>query len=133
MMEYQGYLGQVEYDDEAKIFHGEVVNTRDVITFQGQSVQELEKAFKDSVEDYLKFCQERGEPPDQPFSGQFLARVSPALHRRISEAAARSKKKLSVWVAEQLRLAVDALDSRRSASGKARSGKKQPNRARPSP
>lgn len=32
MMEYKGYIGVVEFDDEAGIFHGEVVNTRDVIS-----------------------------------------------------------------------------------------------------
>jgi predicted HicB family RNase H-like nuclease len=49
MMEYKGYLGHIEYDDQAEIFHGEVIHTRDVITFQGTSVAELRKAFKDSI------------------------------------------------------------------------------------
>ena len=61
MMEYKGYIGKVEFDDQAGIFHGEVVNTRDVITFQGESVAELKKAFRESVDDYLAFCKERGE------------------------------------------------------------------------
>ena len=30
MMEYKGYVGKVEFDDEAGIFHGEVLDTRDV-------------------------------------------------------------------------------------------------------
>jgi predicted HicB family RNase H-like nuclease len=68
-MEHRGYVGRVEYDDEAGIFHGEVINTRDVITFQGATVAELKKAFRDSVEDYLAFCLERGEEPEKPFSG----------------------------------------------------------------
>jgi predicted HicB family RNase H-like nuclease len=68
-MEYKGYIGQVAFDDEASIFHGKVINTRDVITFQGKSVAELKKAFRDSVDDYLAFCSERGEEPDKPFSG----------------------------------------------------------------
>jgi predicted HicB family RNase H-like nuclease len=55
-MTYKGYEGLVEFDDEAHIFHGEVINTRDVITFQGSTVKELEKAFRDSVDDYLEFC-----------------------------------------------------------------------------
>ena len=63
MMDYKGYVGRVEYDDEAGIFHGEVINTRDVITFQGETVEELRKAFRDSVDDYLAFCAERGEEP----------------------------------------------------------------------
>ena len=45
------------------------MDLRDVITFQGKSVDELEKAFKDSIDDYLEFCEERGEEPDKPFSG----------------------------------------------------------------
>ena len=56
MMEYKGYIGKVEFDDDAGIFHGEVINVRDVITFQGESVQEIRQAFQDSVEDYLAFC-----------------------------------------------------------------------------
>ena len=50
MMEYRGYLGRVEYDDEVEIFHGEVINLRDVITFQGESVQELRAAFQEPKE-----------------------------------------------------------------------------------
>ena len=60
MMNYKGYIGQVEYDDENRIFSGSVINTRDVITFQGESVQELENAFHESVDDYLAWCREDG-------------------------------------------------------------------------
>lgn len=55
MMEYKGYVGQVNFDDEVGIFHGEVVNTRDVITFQGKSVDEIRHAFHDSVDEYLEW------------------------------------------------------------------------------
>jgi predicted HicB family RNase H-like nuclease len=102
MMEYKGYVGRVEYDDEAEIFHGEVINTHDVITFQGATVAELKKAFRDSVEDYLAFCAERREEPEKPFSGQFVTRVSPDLHRRVNFAATLSGKSLNAWVTEQL-------------------------------
>ena len=52
MMKYMGYIGHVEYDDKAKIFHGEVVALKDVITFQGKCVDKLEHAFKESIDDY---------------------------------------------------------------------------------
>ncbi|MEX0794627.1 MAG: hypothetical protein WD045_15935 [Pirellulaceae bacterium] len=55
MIEYKGYLGKVEFDDQASIFHGEVINTRDVITFQAATEAALEQAFRDSVDDYLEF------------------------------------------------------------------------------
>lgn len=65
-MEYKGYQGRVNYDEEAKLFYGEVVSLRDVITFQGTSVDELEQAFKDSVDEYLDFCKELGRDPEKP-------------------------------------------------------------------
>ena len=67
MMNYKGYIGQVEYDDEQHIFAGSVMNTRDVITFQGETVQELEKAFRDSIDDYLTWCKEDGVKSDKRF------------------------------------------------------------------
>ena len=58
-MKYKGYEAVVQFDEDANIFHGEVINIRDVITFQGRSVKDLKKAFEESVEDYLAFCAER--------------------------------------------------------------------------
>jgi predicted HicB family RNase H-like nuclease len=123
MMEFKGYLGKVEFDDEAGVFHGEVINTRDVITFQGDSVASLKKAFHDSVDDYLAFCESRGELPDKPFSGQFVTRIPPELHRRLSVAAMRAGKSLNAWVSEQLESAVQRdvpTTASRKVSGRSR-------------
>ena len=72
-----------EQSDRADIFHGKVINLRDVITFEGETVHELRTAFKDSVEDYLEYCAERGEDPEKPYSGKFLVRVEPELHKTL--------------------------------------------------
>lgn len=53
-MQYKDYIAEIAYDDEAKIFHGEVIGLKDIITFQGKSIEELEESFKASIEDYLK-------------------------------------------------------------------------------
>ena len=45
-MNYKGYIGTVSLDEEADLFHGHVVNTRDVITFQGKSFDEICTAFQ---------------------------------------------------------------------------------------
>ena len=67
MMEYLGYRAAVTFGDDAGVFHGEVVDSRDVITFQGESVPELRQAFSGSVDEYLTVCSERGRTPDKPF------------------------------------------------------------------
>ena len=62
-MEHRGYRAAIAFDDEAEFFHGEVIGTRDVITFQGTTVSELQDAFADSVDEYLKVRAERGRSP----------------------------------------------------------------------
>jgi predicted HicB family RNase H-like nuclease len=79
-MKYKGYQGTVTYDDEAKIFYGEVVGLKDVITFQGTTVDELDQAFKDSIDDYLEFCKKKGRDPEKPFSGNLMLRLPPKIH-----------------------------------------------------
>jgi predicted HicB family RNase H-like nuclease len=101
-MSYKGYDALVEYDESADIFHGEVLNLRDVITFQGSSIDELKKALADSVDDYLEFCKSRGEEPEKPYSGQFVVRVEPPLHRALASAAHRAGTSLNKWVATTL-------------------------------
>lgn len=70
MMHHKGYEATIALDEDAGIFHGEVINLRDVITFQGSSAAELKQDFADSVEDYLAFCAERGEEPEKPVPRQ---------------------------------------------------------------
>lgn len=98
MMEYKGYFAKVEFDDDDNIFHGEVINLRDVITFEGETVRELKKAFQDSVDDYLDFCAKRGEGPEKPYSGKFVVRVEPEIHKNITIEARKTGKSLNVWV-----------------------------------
>jgi predicted HicB family RNase H-like nuclease len=106
MMEYKGYRARVELDSEAGVFHGEVVNLRDVITFEGSCVAELRQAFEESVEDYLAFCAERGEEPERPFSGKFSVRIDPELHRQVTIKARLENKSLNNWVSDRLKEAV---------------------------
>ena len=106
---YKGYIGQIDgFDEEDDLFYGRVTGLRDVITFQGRSVKELHKAFVDAVDDYREFCAERGEAPEKPFSGKFVLRVPPEVHRSIAIAAGRERKSLNVWAKEALERAAKA-------------------------
>lgn len=102
-MKYKGYYGKVAYDDEAHIFHGEVLGLKDVITFQGETVTELQKAFKESVEDYLAWCKERGEAPEKAFSGQFRLRLPLELHAQLALAAAEQGLSLNSYIVSRLK------------------------------
>lgn len=101
-MTHDSYVARVELDEEANLFHGEVVNTRDVLTFQGRTLDELRAAFAATIADYVDWCRERGKEPERPYSGNFTVRIPPELHRRIATAAARAGKSVNGFVTETL-------------------------------
>ena len=101
-MKYKGYSGRVNYDDEAQLFHGEVIGMKDVITFQGETVAELKKAFKDSVNDYLTWCKERGEEPEKTFSGKVHIRIPSELHAQLAQNAITKGLSLNSFIIEKL-------------------------------
>ncbi len=107
MIEYKGYVGAVDYDAEIEQMHGTVINTRDVITFYGSSVDELRQEMAASVDAYLAHCAESGKEPDKPFSGKILVRTSSELHRAIATAAVRESKSTNAWIVEALDRAVE--------------------------
>ena len=104
-MEYKGYAARVEFDADAASFHGRVLNLRDVITFEGTSVKELQREFHASVDDYLAYCAERNEPPEKPLSGRVLVRMSPDLHRSATLAAEEARISLNTWIVRSLEAA----------------------------
>lgn len=106
MLKYKGYLGTIEADDGC--FVGRVVGLRDVITFEGTTFEDVEQAFRDSIDDYLAFCIERGEPPDRPYSGKIPLRVSPETHRRATLRAEAEGVSLNQWIARQIETASES-------------------------
>ena len=102
MLKYKNYLGVVEYDSDGKIFVGEVLGLRDVITFQGRTPEELETSFRESVDFYLEICARDNVSPEKPFSGRFNVRLDPKLHRQLAERAALEKTSLNEWVSHTL-------------------------------
>ena len=106
MMEYKGYHATTEYDAEDGVFYGDVVGIRDVIYFKSESVHGLEKEFRASIDDYLEWCDESGDPPNKPFSGSITLYVDPETHRAAVFAAYAQGKNLEDWIAELVESAV---------------------------
>ncbi len=87
MLKYKGYTATVQFDDEAMIFHGEVIGLRDVITFRGKTPQEIKHEFEISVNGYLDWCKELHQEPEKPFSGNLHLRLKPDLHAKLATEA----------------------------------------------
>ena len=102
MMAHKGYTGKFAVDLDAGVIRGRIVGIRDVITFQGSSVEEARSAFVDSVDDYLAFCAERGEEPESPYSGRFVVKISPKRHRLLAIEAAEAGVSFESLIARKL-------------------------------
>lgn len=129
MLSYKGYHGKFEVDFDANIIHGDVIDVQDAITFQARTPDELQSAFEASIDDYLEYCEELGQKPAKPFSGQFLVRSEPELHRCLYVAASSSGKSVNQYVVECLWDAVNKTATIRKLSSKKNPGRNRKSNA----
>ncbi len=83
LIEYKGLIGSLHFDSEDEVFFGKIEGIEDLISFEGQSVKEIKKAFQESVDDYLELCRKSQKNPEKSFKGTFNVRISTDLHRMI--------------------------------------------------
>ena len=107
-MHYKGYTARLDYDDEDRIIVGRILGIRDIVTFHGEAVTELEHAFHEAVDDYLSACAKLGQEPNKPASGRLMLRVPQEVHHAALVAAGASGKSLNQWAAEVLGKAAHA-------------------------
>lgn len=101
-MNYKGHTAVVKFSEEDKVFFGKVVFINDLVTFEADSVKELEKEFYQSVDAYLSFCEKVGKDPEKTFKGSFNIRISPALHKKLSLKALGESKSLNKLIEQGL-------------------------------
>jgi len=108
MMEYRGYVAQVEFDDSVEVLHGRIVNSGPypIATFEATDARELRKEFERSVDDYLEWCAEDGVEPRRPFSGKLNLRLGSELHALVATAAATNQVSINSWIVRAVRRSV---------------------------
>ncbi len=99
-MNYKGYAARIEFDAQDRVFFGRLAGIQDIVTFHGETVDELEAAFKEAVDHYLDTCAKLGDKPNKPYSGKLTLRIPPTVHAAIATAAEVSGKSLNKWAAE---------------------------------
>ena len=102
MLTYKLYNGTVEYSKEAKCLFGKVVGIKSLISYEGNSIQELEEDFQKTVDEYIEECRKQGVEPEKPYKGTFNVRISPDLHRNASIYAIEHEKSLNSVVEEAI-------------------------------
>lgn len=102
VMTYKDYAGTVEYSEADGILFGRLVGIDDMVSYEGESVRELQEAFQGAVDGYLAHCQGFGKEPNRPYSGKFTLRLDPVLHSRLAAQAQAMGKSLNQYAAEVL-------------------------------
>ena len=87
---YKNYYTNVSYSAEDKILYGKIEGINDLVTFESESAETIEKEFHSAVDDYLAFCEEVGKDPEKVYKGSFNVRIAPELHKALAEYAARN-------------------------------------------
>jgi predicted HicB family RNase H-like nuclease len=105
-MTYKGYTARIDYDERDNIFAGRILGIRTIISFHGDTVDQLRAEFELAIMDYLADCKDQGIHPDKPASGKLLLRVPPEIHGRALVAAQAAGKSLNQWATEVLEQAV---------------------------
>ena len=67
-MHYRNHSARIVYDDEDGILFGRIAGIRDGVGLHAPSVDELRKAFREAVEDYIATCAKVGREPQRPYS-----------------------------------------------------------------
>ena len=101
-MEYKNYLGSVHYSDEDHVLYGKVEGIRALVSYEGNDVSSLKRAFEEAVDDYIATCHKEGRDPEVTFKGSFNIRIRPEIHRIIAMKAASQGVSLNKYIAEIL-------------------------------
>jgi predicted HicB family RNase H-like nuclease len=105
-LKYKDFIGSVHYSTEDEVFYGKIEGVNDLVTFEGNTVIKLKKAFKEAVNDYLELCAESGKQIYKSFKGSFNVRVNPELHSKAFELALLEGKTLNQFIKEAIELKI---------------------------
>ena len=127
MIEHKGYTGVFEFDPELRLFTGHVIDLRDEIYFEGDSVEALEASMTRAVDHYLEVCEARRDEPERPFSGKMNVRLGTELHRAAAVAAAAQGESLNTWLTRVVKEATRGADAHPAPRGMSQTtGRRRP-------
>lgn len=106
-MTYKSYTARIDFDNEDKIFVGSLAGIRDIVSFHGSTVKELEKNFHEAVNHYLAACKKFGDTPQKPYSGKLSLRITPEIHAAVATTSHIEGKSINQWASDVLEKAAN--------------------------
>jgi len=104
VLTYKGYIGSVNFSSDDNVFFGKLEGINDLVTFEGETVQELKDAFFYMVDEHIKDCEAENIPVEKSYKGSFNIRLTPDLHRRAAISAKMNGTTLNTFVKESIEM-----------------------------
>ena len=104
VLTYKGYIGSVNFSSDDNVFFGKLEGINDLVTFEGETVQELKNAFCYMVDEHIKDCEAENIPAEKSYKGSFNIRLTPDLHRRAAISAKMHGITLNTFVKESIEM-----------------------------
>jgi len=82
VLQYKEYIGSVHFSAEDEAFYGRIEGIDDLVSFEGNTVADLKRAFEGAVDDYFKLCKEAGKKAEKSYKGSFNVRIAPEIHKK---------------------------------------------------
>lgn len=102
VLEYNGYSGSIDVSKEDRCLFGKILFITDLVTYEAETITDLEAEFIAAVDDYLLTCKEIGKEPQRPFKGSFNVRISQELHRKAALEAHKENISLNELTAKAI-------------------------------
>ena len=101
IMKYRGYWAEIKYSDEDECFCGKIEGLKnDLISFEGETVKELKKDFKDAIDNYLQTCKELNKEPEKQCKGSLNVRLGTELHTKAKMKSIEKKISINELIKE---------------------------------
>ena len=111
VLNYKGFIGSVHYAAEDRVFYGKVEGVNDLITFEGSTVDELEKGFQNIVDEHIKDCIKKNMPIEKSYKGNLNIRLSPDLHKKAAQNAALKGVSLNQYINDAIKREIASSDA----------------------
>ncbi|WP_304342895.1 type II toxin-antitoxin system HicB family antitoxin [Chryseobacterium koreense] len=107
-LKYKDFYGSIEVNQEDDTLYGKVLGLEKsvLITYEGNTVAELKKDFKNAVDDYLEHCKEHNLPTHKSYSGTLNVRLTPQIHAKIAQLAEQAGLSINAFIKETLQKAM---------------------------
>ena len=107
---YNGFIGSVHFSAEDKVFYGKVEGITDLISFEGETVSQLEEGFKYMVDEHIKDCTRNNISPEKSYKGNLNIRLSPEIHKKASYKAALRGVSLNQYINDAIKKEIASSD-----------------------